>query len=77
MSMFCFSGCGCKNPLCTSYEYYRNQYRVDRQGRALPISPERLAMVDTIIVGNLVFSSIGRGLVFSDSLFRTTTDRMY
>ncbi|MCI5838403.1 MAG: hypothetical protein MRZ91_04350 [Christensenellaceae bacterium] len=70
MSIFCSTECGRKNPLCTSYEYYRSQYRVDRNGRPLPVSPYRLAMIDTIIVGNLVFSSNGRGLVFSDSYFR-------
>ena len=63
MSMFCNeSGCE-KNPLCCSREYYRNQYRVDDDGRQLPLTFEQLLNIDTVIVGNLVFSSNGSGRV--------------
>ena len=63
MSMFCDSfGMG-KSPLCCSREYYRNQYRVDENGFQLPLPLSRLLNIDTVIVGNLVFSSNGSGRV--------------
>ena len=63
MSMFCTeNGCG-KNPLCCSRSYYRNQYRVDAVGRQLPLSLSQMLNIDTVIVGNLVFSSNGEGRV--------------
>lgn len=59
MSMFC-SSCGIgKNAYCCSKEYYMQQYRVDSNGRALPVSAERLSNVYTVIIGNLVFSANG------------------
>ena len=63
MSMFCDPFGSGKNPLCCSGEYYRNQYRVDENGVQLPLSLAQLLNIDTVIVGNLVFSSNGSGRI--------------
>ena len=39
------------------------QYRVDASGRQLPLTLSQLLNIDTVISGNLVFSSNGSGRV--------------
>ncbi len=61
MSMFCDEfGCG-KNPLCCNRMYYQAQYRVDNRGMQIPLTLTQLLNIDTVIVGNLVFTSNGMG----------------